>query len=179
MPPFQAYSNSVEVNGQTVLSIVKGMGAFKDSGLATLARHGIKSPSSAGWYSQRQWLAAFEEIAKSIGPRTLFQIGQSIPESAKFPPGINSVEKALGSIDMAYHLNHRGGEIGHYTFKSTGPKSGVMECRNPYPCDFDRGIIEALVRRFAPPPAAPKVAHDSSKPCRSKQGDCCVFLISW
>jgi len=178
MSQFQPYASSVEVNGQTVLSVVKGMGAFRESGLATLARHGIQSPKAADWYPQRNWLAAFEEIAKSIGPRTLFQIGQSIPESAKFPPGINSVEKALASLDAAYHLNHRGGEIGHYTFKPTGPRAGAMECRNPYPCDFDRGIIEAIVRRFAPPPALPKVVHDP-KSCRGKQGDSCIFLVSW
>jgi len=178
MAQFQAYSAAVEVNGQTVLSIVKGMGAFADTGLATLARHGIKSPNPMGWYSQSQWLAAFEEIAQSIGPRTLFQIGQSIPGNAKFPPGINSIEKALGSIDAAYHLNHRGGEIGHYAFKQTGPKAGVMECRNPYPCDFDHGLIEAMARRFGAA-SAPKVIHDASKPCRKKKGESCTFLISW
>lgn len=179
MAQFQAFSPAVEVNGQTVLSIVKGMGAFAETGMATLARHGIQSPSPMGWYSQRQWLAAFEEIAKSIGPRTLFQIGRSIPSNAKFPPGIDSVEKALESLDAAYHMNHRGGEIGHYSFKLTGPKTGVVECRNPYPCEFDQGIIEAMVRRFAPPTVIPKIAHDASKPCRSKKGDSCTFLISW
>jgi len=179
MAQFQTFSSSVEVNGQTVLSLIKGMGSFAQTALATLDRHGIKSPNVAGWYPQRQWLAAFQEIAKSIGPRTLFQIGQSIPDNAKFPSGIKSVEKALGSLDAAYHLNHRGGEIGHYTYKQTGPKSGVMECRNPYPCDFDRGIVEAIVRRFAGTGSFPKVAHDAAKPCRTKQGESCTYLISW
>jgi hypothetical protein len=179
MAQFRTYSPAVQVNGQTVLSVVHGMGAFAKTGLDTLARHGIQSPNPAGWYPQQQWLSAFEDIAKSIGPRTLFQIGQSIPANAKFPPGIDSVEKALQAIDVAYHLNHRGGEIGHYRFSPTGPKSGVMECRNPYPCEFDRGIIEAMVRRFAVESLAMKVTHDPSKPCRSRQGDSCTFLVSW
>ena len=179
MAQFKAYSPAVEVNGQTVLSLVKGMGAFGRTALTTLARHGIQSPDPAQWYPQGQWLAAFEEIAASIGPRTLLQIGQSIPDNAKFPPGINSVEKALGSIDAAYHLNHRGGEIGHYSFKQTGAKEGVLVCQNPYPCEFDRGIIESMARRFAPSPASVKVIHDSSKPCRTKAGDSCTFLVSW
>ena len=54
-----------------------------------------------------------------------------------------------------------------------------MECRNPYPCDFDQGLIDAMVRRFAPAGSVPKVTHDASKPCRNKQGDSCTFLISW
>jgi len=176
---FQAYAPGVSVNGQTVLSVVKGMGAFSQTASEILARHGIQAPEPTGWYPQQAWLDAFQEIAKSIGPRTLNQIGQSIPNNAKFPPGIDSVEKALASLDAAYHMNHRGGEIGRYKFAKTAEKQGVMECRNPYPCDFDRGIIEAVVRRFLPAGSVPKVAHDPSKPCRSKQGDSCTFLISW
>ena len=40
-------------------------------------------------------------------------------------------------------------------------------------------VLEAMVRRFMPAGAAPKVVHDASKPCRSKQGDSCTYLISW
>jgi hypothetical protein len=162
-----------------VLSVVKGMGPFAGKGSEILARHGIKAPEPTGWYPQQAWLDAFQEIAKSIGPSTLNMIGQSIPNNAKFPPGIDSVEKALASLDAAYHMNHRGGEIGHLTFQKTGERAGVMECRNPFPCAFDAGLIQAVVKRFAPAGAIPKVTHDHSKPCRSNQGDSCTFLISW
>ena len=179
MAQFRAFSGGVQVNGQTVLSLVKGMGAFAKTGTDILAQHGIKAPEPMGWYPQQAWLDAFQEISKSIGSRTLKQIGQSIPNSAKFPPGIDSVEKALTSIDVAYHMNHRGGEIGRYKFTKTGGTKGVMECHNPYPCDFDCGIIEAVVRRFMPAGAKPSVVHDASKPCRAKQGDACTYSISW
>jgi hypothetical protein len=76
-------------------------------------------------------------------------------------------------------MNHRGGEIGHYKFQKAGERKGVLECRNPYPCDFDRGIVEAMAKLFAPKGSAPTVAHDASKPCRAKNGDSCTFLISW
>jgi len=179
MAQYRAFSSSVEVNGQTVLSVVKGMGAFSQTGSDILAKHGIKSPSPAGWYPQQSWLDAFQEIAKSIGPRTLYQIGTSIPSNAKFPPGIDSVEKGLASLDVAYHMNHRGGEIGSLKFTKTGEKKGVMECRNPYPCDFDLGLIQAVIKRFAPAGSTPKVVHDASRPCRNKQGDSCTYLVSW
>src|SRR5579862_7186589 len=106
MAQFRAFSSGVMVNGQTVLAVVKGMGAFALTANEILARHGIKSPDPNSWYPQQAWLDAFEEIAKSIGPRTLTQIGASIPNSAKFPPGIDTVDKALGSLDTAYHMNH-------------------------------------------------------------------------
>jgi len=179
MARFRAFSQGVFVNGQTVLSVVKGMGAFAQMASDILARHGIKDPDPTGWYPQQAWLDAFEEISKSVGPRTLDPIGMSIPESAKFPQGIDSVESALSSVDIAYHLNHRGGEIGNYTFKKTVEKQGAMECRNPYPCDFDHGIIQAMAKRFASPGAALAVTHDATKPCRAHEGESCTFLISW
>ena len=174
---FRSFSQGVQVNGQTVLSVVNGMGAFAATGKGVLERHGIKAPDAAAWYPQQAWLDAFQEIAQSIGPRTLSLIGQSIPKNARFPPGIDTVEKALASLNAAYHMNHRGGDIGRYAFTKTGPKAGVMECRNPYPCEFDSGIIQAVLRRFGAVGA--KVTHDASKPCRSKQGDSCTLLISW
>jgi len=178
MAQFQAYSQGVMVNGQTVLSVVGGMASFAQTAKEILARHGIASPNPAGWYPQQAWLDAFRDIAKTIGPRTLNQIGQSIPKNAKFPPGIDTVEKALASVDTAYHMNHKGGEIGHYIYKNAGEKKGQMECRNPYPCDFDRGIIEAMTRRFLPAGSMPKVTHAPGS-CRSKQGESCTFEISW
>jgi len=167
------------VNGQTVLSVINGMGAFKETAGKILQRHGLPTPQPTAWYPQQAWLNAFREIAETIGARTLTQIGASIPRSAKFPPGINNVEKALESIDVAYHLNHRGGEIGHYSFVKSGPTQAAMTCRNPYPCEFDRGLIEAVANQFKCAGSVVRVQHDSTKPCRAKQGDSCTYVISW
>lgn len=176
MAQFRAFSGGVQVNGQTVLAVVKGMGAFAQTGNDILARHGIKSPDAAGWYPQQAWLDAFEEISKSIGQRTLAQIGMSIPKNAKFPPGIDTLEKALSSLDAAYHMNHRGGDIGYFKFTKTGDRKGVMECRNPYPCSFDQGLIQAVAARFAP---TAKVTHDPGKGCRNNKGDSCTYHVTW
>ena len=178
MAQFKSYSSGVTVNGETVLSVVNGMGSFRDTALDILARHGIKNPQSAQWYNQQAWLDAFQEINQKIGVNTLYKIGLSIPENAKFPPGINDVEKALGSIDVAYHMNHRGGEIGHYGFARLAPTQATMTCRNPYPCDFDRGLIEAVARRFKPAGAMPKVTHNPGQ-CRKTGAESCTYLVSW
>ena len=179
MAQFQASSQQVMVNGQTVLSVISGMGAFKETASQILQRNGIPNPEPAAWYPQQAWLDAFREIAKTIGCRTLYQIGKNIPRSAKFPPGINTVEKALESIDAAYHMNHRGDEIGHYSFAKTGPSQVIMTCRNPYPCEFDHGIIEEMASQFKPAGSIVRVQHDSAKPCRSKQGESCTYVVSW
>jgi len=179
MAQFKAFSANVEVNGETVLSVVDGMGAMKHMVTSILEEAGIRNPKPGQWYKQQSWLDAFKKISGSVGPNTLSQIGQKIPENAKFPPDINTIEKALGAIDVAYHMNHRGGEIGHYSFKPEGPNQVTLECANPYPCDFDRGIITAMARRFAPAGNAVKVTHDDAKPCRKKGAESCTYHVSW
>ena len=74
MAQFQAFAQGVTVNGQTVLSIVDGMGTFRESALKILAGHGIKDPTAMGWYPQQAWLDAFREIFQSIGVSTLYRI---------------------------------------------------------------------------------------------------------
>lgn len=194
MAQFKAMAENVEVNGETVLSIAEGMSFSKSEALRILAENGIKDPKPGMWYPQQSWLNAFEVIAKKIGANTLFLIGMKIPENAKFPPQIDSIEKALPAIDVAYHMNHRiNGEllfnpangqmkegIGHYGFKKTGEKEAVMECNNPYPCDFDRGIIEAMAKRFKPQGTIlVSITHSDNMPCRKNGADSCTYKIKW
>jgi len=179
MPEFVALSPNVEVIGQTVLAVVDGMGAFRNLALEILKRHGVDNPKPDGWYRQQPWLDAFKEIYERVGKTTLNLIGQKIPENAQFPPQIDSIDKALASIDIAYHMNHRGGEIGHYGFTKLGPNRAKLVCANPYPCDFDLGLIQSMARRFQPAGRAPSVAHDETQPCRRKGGASCTYVVSW
>ncbi|MCX5859478.1 MAG: hypothetical protein NT056_06225 [Proteobacteria bacterium] len=179
MTQFQAVSPKVEVNGAAVLSVVEGMDTFKKTALDILARHGINNPKKERWYLQQSFLDAFREIAEKIGPVTLKRIGSKIPQTATWPPKIKTVEEALASIDVAYHINHRGGEIGRYRFEKTGKSSGLILCDNPYPCPFDFGLIQATARSFAGKDIIPMVRHDDHQPCRQKGGESCTYLISW
>jgi hypothetical protein len=185
MAQFKAYSPAVEVNGQTVLSIVDGMGAMASSrkmALKILEDNGIIEPQENGWYSQQSWLNSFREISDKIGPRTLFLIGKRIPKNAKFPPDIDNLQKALLSIDKAYHMNHRGGEIGHYHLEEFDQESryAKMICTNPYPCDFDRGIIDQMCQEFKPAGVGlPTIVHDDAQPCRKNGDESCTYNISW
>jgi hypothetical protein len=179
MAQFKAIVPGVEVCGAAVLSVVEGMDLSQLVALRVLKAHGIVSPKKDSWHSQQAWLDAFQEIAKKVGPATLRRIGTKIPETALWPPAVHTIEDALASIDVAYHMNHRGGEIGHYSFQKTGEESGTMVCGNPYPCAFDSGIIEATARMFAPKGVVTSVKHDDSQPCRQKGGESCTYLITW
>jgi hypothetical protein len=194
MPMFVAITANAEVNGETVFSVVDGMGMFKTTALAILAKNGIQDPKPGLWYSQQAWLKAFQEISASIGPYTLYSIGLKIPENAHFPPQIDSIENALRAIDVAYHMNHRiAGQIlfdpqtgttlegiGHYIFEKAGEREVKMTCHNPYPCDFDKGIIDGMANRFKPAgsPFA-LVRHADTGPCRKKGAEMCEYKVSW
>ncbi len=194
MAQFIAFVRGVEVSGEAVFSIIDGMGAFRSRALKILSTNGIPEPEPGQWYSQQAWLDSFKTISETVGAVTLAVIGRKIPENAHFPPDIDNIEKALESIDVAYHMNHRlAGEvlfnprtgemkegIGHYGYEKIGEKKVRMICNNPYPCDFDRGIIEAMAQRFKPAACLfVKVAHDDSAPCRKKDADRCTYYIQW
>lgn len=194
MTMFVAMNPGAEVNSETVSSILAGMGVYKTKATAILAAHGITDLKPGLWYRQQNWLDAFKEISDTLGAATLSMIGQKIPESAKFPPQIDSFEKAMSAIDVAYHMNHRiNGKvlfdpatgkmqegIGHYTFSLGSGKEAKMVCDNPYPCDFDRGIIEGMIKRFKPAGSIMvKVQHNDAAPCRKKGARSCEYNIKW
>ncbi len=193
MAQFTALSHDVEVNGQTVLSIVAGMDTFREIALEILESKGISCPKENDWYLQQSWLDAFKEIAENVGEYTLMEIGRQIPENADWPPQVNSIETALSSIDIAYHMNHRikgsimfdpqNGSmlegIGHYAFSQDSERRITMICDNPYPSDFDKGIIESAANKFKTKGDRIRVATDSASPSRKKGADSCTYIVTW
>ncbi|MBU2523972.1 hypothetical protein KKG71_02145 [Patescibacteria group bacterium] len=192
MTQFKAINPSVEVNGQTVFAIVDGMGDMKNMAFQILEENGISDLKPENWYSQQSWLDAFKQISEKIGPATLNEIGKKIPENAKFPPEINDIHKALASIDVAYHLNHRlDGEImfdtengsmkvgiGHYRYRKISDRCAEVECYNPYPCEFDKGIVTAMAQKFKPADSY-GIEVDSSGKCRKNGDESCTYRVRW
>ena len=182
MAQYVPFDPDVEVNGQTILAFVNAVPAYKVTMVGILAKHELPDVQPEGWFSQKKWLNAFKEIGEKYGANTLFAIGKVIPENAVFPPEIQSLKDALASIDIAYHMNHRNGEIGYYKlmeFNERGRKA-IMECKNPYPSHFDRGIIMTMARKFMPNYSSIiKVELDESKPSRLNGADSCTYNVSW
>jgi hypothetical protein len=193
MAQFIAFNKNVEVNRQTVMSIVNSMDEGRERRMQILQSNNI-DPDSKEWFMQQGWLNAFRVIAESLGEMNLFMIGKAIIDHAQFPP-IRNLEEGLKSIDIAYHMNHRldgqvmfdmeTGEmtdgIGHYTLASFDAKEekAIMVCNNPYPSKFDEGIITQVVRKFKPPGTRAEVNLDLSKGSRTMNGDSCTYIITW
>ena len=179
MPQFQAFEPQVEVDGASILLLVDAMEMFRRLADSILQKNGIHEVNAAKWYPQQAYLNAYREIYEQIGERTMKTIGKQVPEKALWPPDLDSIEGALASIDVAYHMNHRGGEIGYYRYENTGENSAKMVCYNPYPCVFDMGLIEATGNKFASPGKRVRLTHDTPDACRAKGGDVCTYSVSW
>lgn len=178
MALFKAYEPNVEVNSETILSFVNGLGVFKDSALKMLREHGIQDLTPGQWYLQQAWLDAFKDLNDIYGKNCIIMVARAIPQSANFPDDINTIEKALASIDVAYHMNHRNGRIGSYTFTQSGPRQGIMMCNNPYHCDFDQALIRAMADKFKNPSNMINIKHNESG-CRLNGANSCTYMISW
>ena len=103
---------------------------------------------------------------------------RSAARSRSRAPEITSPEQALQALDASYYTQHRGGDVGHYTFISTGERTGTMICTTPNQSDFDRGLLQALVERLASGHLV-EVTLDERAETRKRGGASCTFLISW
>ena len=96
MALFKAYEPRAEVDGETILSFVNGLGVFRDSALKLLHAHGIDDPQPGQWYLQQAWLDAFRDLHDTCGKNCLIMVGRAIPRNAKFPEDIDNIEKGTG-----------------------------------------------------------------------------------
>ena len=168
----------VEVSGAVVLAVVNMMGAFRSLALDVLEKNQISEPRPNRWYNLKDWLASFDSILADVGPNTLSQIGRQLAGTAPIPHHIDNLQDAFAALDGAYHSQHRGGEIGHYLYISTGKRSGTMISTTVYPPEFDQGLLTALAMRFEPDGLI-DIRPDPDSESRRSGGDSCTFLISW
>lgn len=179
MAQYVQFDSNVEVNGETVLTTVNSFPELMRSfAIKILKSNGIENPQPGEWYSQKAWLDSFREISEKFGSNTLFEIGKQIPANAKFPPEIDNIEKGLSAIDIAYNMNHRNGDIGFYKMVEHDPlkREIIMHCKNPYPCDFDRGIITTMGRKFK---VSTEVKLDNTKPSRNDGADDSWYIVTY
>src|SRR5579859_5160424 len=106
---------AIQVVGGDVLAIKAAIKALGGDPEPLLDRHGLRNIQAEDWYSLQLNLDLLEDIRVSkFDFLSQVAIGEKIPDFVHWPPSIQTVEEAFGSIDTAYHMNHRGGDIGWY-----------------------------------------------------------------
>lgn len=195
--PQKGSIKSVETSGESMLGFVEGMGVFKQTALKYLSDYGISHPQKGKWYPLEPLISLFNKISNEGGINTLRIIGASVIKNAKWPEDIDSLGKALNSVDKAYHINHRRngrelfdtkngkiieGFIGHDIVISPkkNENKALYICGSFYPCEFDFGMASAFVNKFKPKGCNhyAKIRHDIGE-CRSRGGETCTYIIEW
>ena len=151
-------------NGQTVLAVAAGMGAFKGNGSAACraARHCQSQPSA--------WYPAF--------PRNRATNRAQHSSPCQVPARNRYRGKALGVARCAYHLNHRGRDWALHALPKPAFRAG-SQMQESLSVRFRPGVGRSHGEPVQTGGVVVRVQHDLTKPCRKKQGDSCTYLISW
>lgn len=137
-----------EAHGSSVQNIVEGCGVFQRRVKTMLAERGITDIDPNNWYDLEVVLSVTDELANSVGPNVLVEIGKYVPKNAQFPPEIDSFDKALMTLNVAYQMNHRNGNIGEYKVNQEDAKTFKVIANTPYPSKFNLGLLRGLARKF-------------------------------
>jgi hypothetical protein len=196
MPTAKEIEPGIEINGIFVDIFLEAFKLFPSVVLKRLVAFGIGSLQGRevivdrqAWYPLDSWLAAHDDILKSIGPRASFSIGQQIPKIAVPPPTITDIHGILGGLNVMYHSYHRKrgkimadmatgtllSGIGNYGYQPEGKQRIVSVCDTPYPCDLDRGLITGMAQRFE---RFARVSHDE-RSCRKQGAPSCTYVVAW
>lgn len=194
-----SYASGITVSGSSAFSVIEAVKSFSVlvSELLQVLKVQTRDASGApaidpnAWYPMEDYLQAYKKIDSLLGGRGLEKIGGLVPKNAVLPPGLSDIHKVLGSLDVAFHMNHRRdgkdmfnpatGEmlegIGHYAYQPVDGKNEVhLVSSAPYPCRFDLGLIRGFAQRFEP---GATVTHDPGTGCRARGGESCTYVVTW
>ncbi|MGB1286071.1 MAG: hypothetical protein ACPG7F_06020 [Aggregatilineales bacterium] len=177
MAEYIAFHPDNEVLGSASISALLALDEINVKVL--LEKHNLSS-SQDDWNPQQYELDLMRELAEGDF-FNMIKVGMKITEIAKLPPEIQTVHQILGSMNAAYHMNVRGPDIGCYGYEKLSDRSARVICTNPYPSDFDYGLIYNFTRRFAPSDTEfVRVVRDDSIPNRKNGGsDTCIYTVEW
>ena len=184
MREFQAFDDRVELSGGHLQAIIKAFPAGTEKiAIGMLEAKGLQDPNPNNWYKLQPVLDLMKDLYETFNPSMLTRMGYQVAKIVELPPQWNSIEIALKELDIGYKMNHRGGEIGSYSFEDLGNIGGLrrgrMTVKTHWPCEYEIGLIQGLADRFKAPESEAIVRKEDKVTCRKLGADACIFLVSW
>ncbi len=169
-----------EVWGGALLGAAEGLAATGvpwHGVLQLLEEAGLGPPRAEVWVPLAANLAFHAAVERDHGREALRAMGRVVPDTARFAPDMDTLDRALRVLEVAYQVNHRGKGIGGYYCTFHRPKHAEVVCENPYSCDLDLGILERLAEQYGGSGA--QVSHRPGATCRRLGAKACVFDLRW
>ena len=170
----------VEVSGAFIASFLESLGPYQRRAEVIVLEYCESRDDriiSGCFYPLGGFLDALRRFEEQFGSEFITGFGALMAEKMVLPFFIRGPEEALAGLDIIFRLHHKNGQpdLGGYRWYAQ-PGGGRMICDNPYPCDFDRGMLAGLLNRFGSPA---RLRHDQPHVCRSRGGDACIYVVEW
>jgi len=189
---FRTFSAFTEVSGKMILKMLGACEGYLDQVQQILAAFGLTNLHPEDWYPEQTFLDALCQISDCTSPVLLNQMGAALADtiqclsitnlSAAGAPLDASVEESILLLNQQYHRWHQHGEAGDIHLIQSIPtlQSVIVQCRHPYPCELDMGLLKRLVQRVTQK-AQVMVFHDyrQTQRCRKTGAGACTLVVSY
>lgn len=177
---------SIEISGEVILAFSAGFPQEQRPSLEDcFSRSGLllDSIQSGRFYTYACYLNALKQIRDRFGDIIVEKIAFNCMQHINFPNDWSHYLTSLENLDAGYKLHVRGGHAGHYSYEAVrqGSMSQLrMQDDTPLPCEYTRGVLEGLAKRYPPLGGGQAVIrHDENSPCKKKGDASCTYLVSW
>jgi len=147
-----------------------------------MERHGLLDIAPDQWIPTRKMMYALNELAEDPDFMSgLVAIGIEIGKRIVVPLEDPTLEEVLLSWNASFHAVHRNGDVGQKIAEKVGEKHYRITLTDPYPDDFNYGIMYGFALRYLPPHSDFIVSYDPQVTPRDRGGEqgCTVIHIRW
>ncbi|PKN26265.1 MAG: hypothetical protein CVU65_06215 [Deltaproteobacteria bacterium HGW-Deltaproteobacteria-22] len=135
---------------------------------------GLMEVEAGRWYPQTTLLKFFGSVLKTDGEDILFHMGLQLIAGTAFPPNVVTFQEAISSMDLGYTIAHRYQVGAMFGLRASGEMQLDIIAANPYPCPYDWGILQGIMKNWAP---AARLSHDFSQGCRLDGETACHYHL--
>lgn len=163
-----------EYYGAALNSFVLALGESHGVVKKILADVGVDRIDPERWYDYDWAMTIYYKIGEQVGRAASIEVGRRMIETAAFPPGIDSVEKALLSFGAWFRLNARGPAGDIFTTLDDDHSATIVRTQRGL-CALNIGIIEGCCTRFG---VKPLIEHGTGG-CQDEGAPTCTYHVSW
>ncbi len=175
-------THSAEVSHWLLFYILHTLPEQEDQIKDLLYKYELNPEEPTRWYNLNAILMVLRELYAQCGPDVLFSLGKEVPKRWFKNTDHLSLEDGLERLNEFYQDQHRGGDIGYYRliYFNQDRKEAKVECHNPYPCYWDRGILTGLTRLCRGGQGFSfHIELDAYRPSRLHGSDSSFYNIMW